>query len=370
VRTKYAVSVLFLAAGVAVAVSVTGQEEPLPTVQTRAMSLDPAIVLASEPIRTIQQPTLADAVRRNDYATFHALYLETKPPEYRALDELWTWAISDPLGAFYGRETHDKLARAYPGFAAYIDEHKIVDDRGNVFYPTSETRTFLLQKALEKQAPNVQIASNTPRTTRTATRNAQRDVAASPSSASATPRRRTTRATTVPTQTASAKAAPAKQAPTAKTEPATNAAPPVTAPATPATNAASAPATSVAPVTPVVPATTSATEVATNSAPDATGTAAGQNTVAPTPTPLVTTTPSATQPQPARTPNSGILLLVIGLIGVGLLAVILRTPRDAQPTSILQPQPQETPKKDENVEPIRRASTEEKAKPRATGSHG
>jgi hypothetical protein len=83
---------------------------------------------------------------------------------------------------------------------------------------------------------------------------------------------------------------------------------------------------------------------------------------------------------------------VIGLIGVGLLAVILRTPREAQPTSIIHPQgaapdaasngktdvKHDVPmKSDANretpVEPLRRPATqatEESKKPRANGSRG
>ncbi|HEX2836031.1 MAG TPA: hypothetical protein VHW00_23705 [Thermoanaerobaculia bacterium] len=338
-RTKYAVSVLLLALGIAVAASVTGQEEPLPSVHTRVLTLDPAIVLAVEPIREVQQPTLADAVRRNDYATFHSLYLAGKPAEYRTLDELWTWAISDPVGAFYGRDMHDRLSRAYPGYASFIDEYKIIDSNGNVFYPTSETRTFLLQQALSKQAPKVQIASATP--------------ASSPSVASGSRRRRTAEkpvaAKTTPapatTRTRATSVAPAVVAKT----PATSVAPPVVA---------KTPATSVAP--PVANAPVVATATTDAAVPDS----APQTSAPAVATPAVAT--PAVPAQPARTPNSGILLLVIGLIGVGLLAVILRTPREAQPTSILQPQPPEENK----VEPIRRVSTEEKTKPRATGSHG
>lgn len=322
-RTKFALLVVLLAIGIAATVTVTGQEEtPLPQVQTRGITLEPAsIVLAVEPIRTIQQPTLADAVRRNDYVSFHALYEESRPAEYKALDDLWTWSMSDPLGAFYGRDTYERLSRAYPGYAKYIEQYRIVDQRGNVFYPTSETRTFLLNRALEREAPRVQVAES-PRRTQTTSQSPRRTRSAAVSAA-------------VP---AASRRRPASAPVAVATNGGVDA-------AVPAGGDAGAPQVTPAPVVvqpqPVAQAQPAAT----------------------TPTTTTTTTP-------ARTPNSGILLLVIGLIGVGLLAVILRTPRESTPTSIIQPTPQAPPAEAKPnagptpVEPIRRET------PRATGSHG
>src|SRR6185436_2448963 len=51
-----------------------------------------------------------------------------------------------------------RLARAYPGFAEYISEFVLVDRKGNAFYPTAETRTFLLERALRGDVPRVIIA--------------------------------------------------------------------------------------------------------------------------------------------------------------------------------------------------------------------
>jgi hypothetical protein len=60
--------------------------------------------------------------------------------------------------------------------------------------------------------------------------------------------------------------------------------------------------------------------------------------------------------------SRGILLLVLGLIGVGLLAVIFRTPKEEIEPQAAAPT---------NVEPIRKpAAPEAEAKTRATGSHG
>ena len=127
-----------------------GQEEPLPQVMPRQQEPPPVLLaLAVEPVHEVPETTLEDAARANDYATFHALFEQQRSAPYAPLHELWTYSINDPIGAFYGAEMYERFARLYPGFAAYIDEYKIVDDRGNVFYPTSETRAFLLARAVE-----------------------------------------------------------------------------------------------------------------------------------------------------------------------------------------------------------------------------
>ena len=125
-----------------------GQDDPLPPVTPRVH--EPVLVaLAVEPVHEVPNVTLEDAARTNDYPTFHALYEQTGSAAYAPLHELWTYSINDPIGAFYGADMYDRFVRLYPEFAAYIEDYKIVDDRGNVFYPTSETRTFLLARAVE-----------------------------------------------------------------------------------------------------------------------------------------------------------------------------------------------------------------------------
>ncbi|HEX6085386.1 MAG TPA: hypothetical protein VF266_12730 [Thermoanaerobaculia bacterium] len=136
-----------------------GQGEPLPPVTPRAPQQQPSsqqpsqqpvlVALAVEPIREEPAFSLEDAARANDYVTFHALFEQAPNAAYAPLHELWTHSINDPIGAFYGEEMYERFSSRYPEFAAYIDEHKIVDDRGNVFYPTSETRQFLLARAIE-----------------------------------------------------------------------------------------------------------------------------------------------------------------------------------------------------------------------------
>jgi hypothetical protein len=62
-----------------------------------------------------------------------------------------------------------------------------------------------------------------------------------------------------------------------------------------------------------------------------------------TPVPVET----AAKPADAGT-TRGILLVIVGLIGIGLLAVILRTPRE-EPMTIIKPDPVAN-----NIEPMRK----------------
>ncbi len=119
-------------------VSLTGQQVDLP----------------AEPVRVSMSTssTLADAIRHNDFAAFDSMYLAAvrrgeMVHEFADLHRLWTWAMSDPTGAFYGVEKRAEFARAYPGYANFIDQFRIIDSNGNAFYPTAETRAFLLQQA-------------------------------------------------------------------------------------------------------------------------------------------------------------------------------------------------------------------------------
>jgi hypothetical protein len=91
---------------------------------------------------------LAQAARNNNFPEFDRLYQRNPLPPYAELHRLWSWAMSDPIGGFYGRQTYEQLAAAYPAYADFIAEHRIVDSNQNVFYPTAETRTFLLSQAI------------------------------------------------------------------------------------------------------------------------------------------------------------------------------------------------------------------------------
>lgn len=171
--------------------TVTGQEEALPPVKPRLAVLqesDPSspydnvvLDLAVEPLSGFREPTLAEAAEQNDYATFDALYRAggtrgESSAAFETLHEVWTFAITDPIGAFYGPDMHARLSRAYPDYAAFIEPYQVVDDNGNVFYPTSETRAFLLEQARagRRSTTRIQVAERRtpaapPRRTETAT---------------------------------------------------------------------------------------------------------------------------------------------------------------------------------------------------------
>lgn len=258
--------------------TIVGQEEPLPRV---IPAVQPVVALAVEPFVDTPAPTLADAARANDYAAFSALFEKTRNAAYAPLHELWTYSVNDPVGAFYGPEMYEKLARAYPTFAAYIDEYRIVDMRGNVFYPTSETRQFLLARAVE----GVRIAE---------------EIIESPRPV-----------------------AVAERAPVAEEENARAIEPAPRYEATPET----APTPTPAPAPVPLPAPVAAA-VVDEPAPAPVAIAAAPEPVA------------AVQPLPVPDRKSmagrGLLLVIIGLIGVGLLALILKTPA-GEPAAITPP---------------------------------
>jgi hypothetical protein len=107
------------------------------------------------------QLTLAEAARTNNYPGFEAIYA-AGPQGSQSFDELhrfWKWSLETPVGGFYGVEMHAKFASEYPGYAEYIADYAIVDSHGNVFYPSAETRRFLLQEALKGNVPKPRVAA-------------------------------------------------------------------------------------------------------------------------------------------------------------------------------------------------------------------
>ncbi|HEX6159607.1 MAG TPA: hypothetical protein VF111_05535, partial [Thermoanaerobaculia bacterium] len=325
----------------------TGQQEALPAVRARATSADatslpatpvsaivreePTVIMPLVPLaENMAEPTLAETAQNRDYGAFQSRYILARArgeqvAQYDALYELWSWSMSSPTGAFYGPELHDRIAAAYPGFAGYIDEHKIVDQNGNVFYPTAETRTFLLEQALRNtRAPRVQIAGTE------------------------APRRAT------PTTTGIAPLAPSRSRSRARmqkadattTKPVTTK--PITkpvakpAPVQVATSSSSVPRSSSEFLGDVAAAPPKAQLPAT---PRNRGTEELRGTEQPQPATLATMTPQpvkplATQPalpQPAsRTGGRAVLMIIIGLLGAGILAVLLRAPKE-EPVTVLPP---------------------------------
>lgn len=247
---------------VLLASTIAGQQDPLPPVTPRTET--PILVaLAVEPVHEVPTVTLEDAARANDYATFHQLYEQTRNAAYAPLHELWTYSINDPIGAFYGADMYERFVALYPGLATYLEDYKIVDDRGNVFYPTSETRAFLLARAVEGRT----VAPPEPIRVAFAKRRS--------GSIPATPRVRMKKAEAAPLP----KAAPAPEA----------------------TRLAAAP-------------------VVVAAAPEP----------APDPAPVVAASMVPAIPQGAAEPVDftarGIVLILIGLVGIGFLMLILRTP--------------------------------------------
>lgn len=117
-----------------------------------------AVALTMSVVAVGQQPlpgelptepaTLPDAAALNDFPRFTALYESNPAPEYADLHRFWTWSMHDPHGGFYGAEQYHDFASRYPNYAAYMDRYRIVDAKGNAFYPSAETRRFLLSEAL------------------------------------------------------------------------------------------------------------------------------------------------------------------------------------------------------------------------------
>lgn len=142
-NVSLAVRVVILVA-VVVSFSAVGQQP--------AVLLYPAtsIDLPVEPARLPAVMTIGDAARRNDFPTFDALYTNASPRDaaaYRELHAFWKWSLTDPVGGFYGDELHAKLSSEYPDYAEYIAEFGIIDAHGRAYYPSAETRAFLLKKA-------------------------------------------------------------------------------------------------------------------------------------------------------------------------------------------------------------------------------
>ena len=183
-----------------VAVSIVA-DDPLPIIHLKSerpaadvlapassVSFDaPAIVLASYPIRdeftapvvdAATVPAALDVLRgaaaANDLRTFSAALARAKELVdamplgakrnaarrsllvYGDVEQVWAFAASDRLGAFYDEESlpgfHDRIAADYPNYDAFIADYRVVDRYGRALYATAETRTFLL-KQLRPEAP-------------------------------------------------------------------------------------------------------------------------------------------------------------------------------------------------------------------------
>lgn len=367
-------------------IPLTAQEEPLPVVTARDAAPEVMLIAtAVEPVRDFRGPTLAEAARANDFISFDALYREARQrgesvAAYETLHELWVYSVTSPIGAFYGTDMYEQLARAYPGYAQFIEDYSIVDSHGNVFYPTAETREFVLALAMEGRSPRVLMAGDAaskpapvaadrfdrsdrvvdaPVVTtrqRAGGRGAQRSTATGTATADAA------RPRTVVAEKTTGTAARATAAPKAP-------AAPVVAKVAPAPAAPTAvPAPVVVPEVPAAPVVADAAPFVEE---------VPQPVVAAEPVPARTTV-GETVPQPAAadaSPTSrGLLLIVIGLLGIGLLAVMFRAPKETpiikQP--VVKPEARADEKPVAPVEPLKRPEGPQRAsgKNRASGSRG
>ncbi|HXA18570.1 MAG TPA: hypothetical protein VN380_16370 [Thermoanaerobaculia bacterium] len=69
---------------------------------------------------------------------------------YEDVDAVWSFAVRDRYGAYFNDDSlpglHDRLTADYPGYDDFIADYRVADRKGNVLYPTAETRTFLLKQ--------------------------------------------------------------------------------------------------------------------------------------------------------------------------------------------------------------------------------
>ncbi len=128
-------------------VSAIGQQSSPAVFLYPATSID----LPVEPVRIETPMTLADAAKHNDFPMFDAMFNAASQREagpYAELHSFWKWSLTDPIGGFYGDDMHAKLAAEYPDYAEFIADFGIIDSHGRAFYPSAETRAFLLKHAM------------------------------------------------------------------------------------------------------------------------------------------------------------------------------------------------------------------------------
>src|SRR5712691_5587875 len=112
-----------------------------------------SIDLPIEPAHAQSGVTLVEAAQHNDFPAFDALFSASKNDAFAELHGFWKWSLTDPVGGFYGADRHKRLAAEYADYAPYIADYRIVDAHGNSFYPSSETRAFLLRHAINRDVP-------------------------------------------------------------------------------------------------------------------------------------------------------------------------------------------------------------------------
>ncbi|MBV8547325.1 MAG: hypothetical protein JO088_21485, partial [Acidobacteria bacterium] len=129
-----------------------GVERPLPR---RIPAIVPGIVLTA-----LHDANAASDSRRFDgalaVAKFMAEIMPIGPQRnefrrsiliYEDIGAVLGYAMRDRSGAYFNDDSlpgmHDRLSADYPGYDEYIAEFRVADAKGNVLYPTAETRRFL-----------------------------------------------------------------------------------------------------------------------------------------------------------------------------------------------------------------------------------
>jgi hypothetical protein len=223
-------------------------------------------------------------------------------PIYEDLQEVWSYAQANAIGAFYDDASlpgmHGHLVSRYRGYAAYINDFQITADGGRKFYPTEETRKFLVREAAKGtgvKAPAPTTASTPERPSSGSTRTG----VATKHVTSGTPKTAGKPATSKPsiskaTHTARAPKATAPRVAAATAPKKVEPAPVASTPA----KVASAPAKPVAkPAAP--PVTASAIPTKAEPAPPVKAPVKVASTPAPKPAPPVTASVAPRKPEPA-----------------------------------------------------------------------
>jgi len=278
---------------------------------------------------------------------------------YNDILAFWNYQYEVPTGAFFDATSRDLFARlkSYPDYERFISDKTIVDSSGTRFYPTRETRDFLVREASARlrrmsggAVPVPTPAPQPPRvTTKTPAPPTQTPHAKKP-----VEHKTTTATTKAPTKKTTTTAHKAKPAPAPKTtahkapkkhepvkvaeapkkvtvteKPAPKPAPsPAPAPVTTATTAPTKPP-SPPPAphpTETVPSTTTMTPTQTTATTDtATATSATETTDTTATTATAETGTQPTQASPAGSRRNLILPIILIVLGVGVLILLFRT---------------------------------------------
>jgi hypothetical protein len=174
-RVTIAILAAVLVSVIAAAQTASGQSAaPVTSRITPGATVD----VSAEPRQTaaIKTPaTLREATEANDFAAFDGLVRKARANgealgAFADLHDVWSFSRANATGAYYGAEIHDRLAARYPDYAAFIEEYRITDRRGQSFFPSAETRAFLLQQAIEGNDPLAAPASSRTNSTKIAAR--------------------------------------------------------------------------------------------------------------------------------------------------------------------------------------------------------